>query len=108
MDDGAFFQEHIRSRRRNRFWLSTLILVVFLAILGAIFYGIFTSEVDIDWGDMMYIIIGAFIASYSKVMDFWFNNKEEDKELIKRVDEEDQLYETSSENVCRKCGKQIT
>lgn len=35
-------------------------------------------------------MLGAFIGSYQRVIDFWFNNSERDKEILKRADEEDE------------------
>ena len=42
-----------------------------------------------EWKEIMLLILGAFIGSYNRVIDFWFNNAERDKEIINRADHED-------------------
>ena len=42
-----------------------------------------------EWKEIMLLILGAFIGSYQRVIDFWFNNAEQDKEIIDRADHED-------------------
>ena len=42
-----------------------------------------------EWKEIMLLILGAFIGSYQRVIDFWFNNAEQDKEIINRADHED-------------------
>ena len=42
-----------------------------------------------EWKEILLLILGAFIGSYQRVIDFWFNNAEQDKEIIDRADHED-------------------
>ena len=39
------------------------------------------EEEDQEWKEIMLLILGAFIGSYQRVIDFWFNNAEQDKEI---------------------------
>ena len=34
-------------------------------------------------------IIGAFIGSYGKIIDYWFSDTDKDKMLVQKMDEED-------------------
>jgi len=35
------------------------------------------------------LILGAFIGSYNRVIDFWFNNSQRDQIMLQKIDEED-------------------
>jgi len=48
--------------------ISLLVLGTFIWIL----WMLFTGELDDGFRDLLNIIVGAFLASYSKVTDFWF------------------------------------
>ena len=39
--------------------------------------------------EILLLLLGAFIGSYNRVIDFWFNNAERDNLLIEKVDDED-------------------
>jgi len=38
---------------------------------------------------LMILILGAFIGSYNRVIDFWFNNSQRDQIMLQKIDEED-------------------
>jgi len=46
-------------------------------------------EVDKDWKEILLLLLGAFIGSFSKVIDYWFSDGEKDKVLFQKMDEED-------------------
>jgi hypothetical protein len=35
------------------------------------------------------LLLGAFIGSYSKIIDFWFTDQDRDKMMTQKADEED-------------------
>jgi hypothetical protein len=38
---------------------------------------------------MLLILLGAFVGNLNKVVDYWFNSEDRDKMLVQKVDEED-------------------
>jgi hypothetical protein len=42
-----------------------------------------------DWNEMLLILLGAFVGNLNKVVDYWFNSEDRDKMLVQKVDEED-------------------
>lgn len=83
------FLELIRNTYRNRLIITVITMLTFLGIVLGIAYGIFNeSTVSQEWKEILLLILGAFIASYQKIIDFWFNNEKQDNELIERTEEE--------------------
>ena len=35
-----------------------------------------------EWKETLFLVLGAFIASYGKIIDFWFNASDDDLSLI--------------------------
>lgn len=59
-------------------------------VLGIVFAIRAGTTLDGSWKEILLLMLGAFIGSYQRVIDFWFNNSERDKEILKRADEEDE------------------
>lgn len=71
-------------------WKITLITL--LSML-AIMVGISTSivmgtRIVQEWKEIMLFMLGAFIGSYNRVFDYWFNNSQRDDKLIEKMDQE--------------------
>lgn len=71
-------------------WLITLIvLLTFLGIIVGIGLAVmFNSDVNEQWEKLLMLLLGAFIGSYGKIMDYWFNDPNKDKMFIEGIDEE--------------------
>jgi predicted PurR-regulated permease PerM len=71
-------------------WLITLIvLLTFLGIIVGIGLAVmFNSDVNEQWEKLLMLLLGAFIGSYGKIMDYWFNDPNKDKMFIDSIDEE--------------------
>ena len=83
-------QKLLQKNYRNRFIITMFTLVTFLIIILGIAHSIFwETPMSQEWKEIMLLILGAFIGSYQRVIDFWFNNAEQDKEIINRADHED-------------------
>lgn len=59
----------------------------------AIMVGISTSivmgtRIVQEWKEIMLFMLGAFIGSYNRVFDYWFNNSQRDDKLIEKMDQE--------------------
>ena len=35
-----------------------------------------------EWKEVLLVLLGAFVASFSKLIDFWFNNQEAENALL--------------------------
>lgn len=85
-------QKLIEKNYSNRFWITVFTLGIFLALCVGIGLALLnTIEMSQEWKEILLLVLGAFIGSYSKVIDFWFNNTERDREMMHRADAEDGL-----------------
>ena len=65
--------------RRNRFIITTVVLVTFLLIMVGIGAALFSeAAMGSEWKEILLLVLGAFIASYGKIIDFWFNASDDD------------------------------
>ena len=73
--------------RSQRKWYSTIsIIAIFAMILVLMMIFIATEkEISEGWKDVLLVLIGAFVGSWSKVIDFWFNNAEQDNTLLENA-----------------------
>ena len=62
---------------RNRFVITAVILATFFLIMmgigGAILGDGNTPSIEQEWKEILLLVLGAFLGSYSRVVDFWFN-----------------------------------
>lgn len=87
--EGGF--KHLLNTMMVRRWLMTLIvLLTFLAIVVGIGFAILLkAEVKEAWKELLLLLLGAFIGSYGKIIDYWFSDTDKDKMLVQKMDEED-------------------
>ena len=75
---------------KRRWWITALVLGGFVVIMGAIFMAIFEqSAISGEWKELLLLLLGAFIGSYGKIIDYWFSDTDKDKMLVQKMDEED-------------------
>ena len=70
-----------KNNNNTSYWIKTLLTLfvfgMFYQIINLLFHP--TLTLDDKYRDLLNIIIGAFLASFSKIIDFWFhNNKHKD------------------------------
>ena len=39
------------------------------------------------WKEILLLMLGGFVGSFAKVIDFWFNNQENDNKLLEHADD---------------------
>ena len=65
---------------RNRFFITAVILATFFLIMmgigGAIIGPGDTPSINQEWKEILLLVLGAFLGSYSRVVDFWFNGND--------------------------------
>jgi hypothetical protein len=47
------------------------------------------SVLDQEWKEILLLMLGAFIGSYGKIIDYWFSDTDKDKMLVQKMDEEE-------------------
>jgi RsiW-degrading membrane proteinase PrsW (M82 family) len=75
--------------RQNKKWLiSIAVVALFSLILGLMIY-FMSSGVDVmgGWKEILLLMLGGFVGSFAKVIDFWFNNAEDDVKLLEHADD---------------------
>jgi hypothetical protein len=62
----------------------------FMIIMAGIFAAIMNkNEISGEWKELLLLLLGAFIGSYGKIIDYWFSDTDKDKMLVQKMDEED-------------------
>lgn len=78
-----------------RWYITFITMITLLAILCGVVLSIMVkADIAQEWKEILLLILGAFIGSYNRVIDFWFNNSQRDQIMIQKIDEEDDPPET--------------
>jgi hypothetical protein len=65
----------------RRFLLTIIVIITFCVITLGILLSIHTNtEVAGEWKELLLLLLGAFIGSYGKIIDYWFDITKKDKE----------------------------
>jgi hypothetical protein len=84
------FKELLNSMMQRRWYISAMVLGGFMIIIGGIFGAITTNTAaSAEWKELLLLMLGAFIGSYGKIIDYWFSDTDKDKMLVQKMDEED-------------------
>jgi len=84
------FKDLLNSMMKRRWYITALVLGSFVVIIAGIF-GAITSKTpaSAEWKELLLLMLGAFIGSYGKIIDYWFSDTDKDKMLVQKMDEED-------------------
>ncbi len=84
------FETLLKSMMRRRLFISLVILITFLGIIAGIGVAIsMDADITEQWKEFLLLLLGAFIGSYGKIIDYWFRDTDKDKMLVQKMDEED-------------------
>jgi hypothetical protein len=84
------FKELLNQMMARRWYITAMVLGGFMLIIGGIFAAIVSNtEIAGEWKELMLLLLGAFIGSYGKIIDYWFSDTDKDKMLVQKMDEED-------------------
>ena len=79
---------NMKDRSRNRFIITAVVLGTFFLIMlgigGAILGPGDTPAINQEWKEILLLVLGAFLGSYSRIIDFWFNGN--DTNMDGRID----------------------
>ena len=84
------FKDLLANMMKRRWYITALVLGGFMLIIGGMFFAILSkSEIAGEWKELLLLLLGAFIGSYGKIIDYWFSDTDKDKMLVQKMDEED-------------------
>ena len=88
--EASGFKDLLNSMMSRRWYITAMVLGGFMLIIGGIFAAIVTNtQVAGAWKELLMLLLGAFIGSYGKIIDYWFSDTDKDKMLVQKMDEED-------------------
>ena len=100
----------LKCTNRNRLIITTVVLVTFMLIMIGIGVALFSEAgMGAEWKEILLLVLGAFIASYGKIIDFWFQKQDTDAALIQAVDSPDPapVDDSMGGDSCSVCGKGV-
>lgn len=84
------FRDLLNAMMERRWYITAAVLGGFLLIIAGIFYSMnFQLVMAAEWKELLMLLLGAFIGSYGKIIDYWFSDTDKDKMLVQKMDEED-------------------
>lgn len=84
------FKELLNAMMLRRWYITALVLGSFVLIIGGIFMALNNNiSAAAEWKELLLLMLGAFIGSYGKIIDYWFSDTDKDKMLVQKMDEED-------------------
>jgi len=84
------FKQLLNSMMKRRWYISAMVLGGFMVIIGGVFAAIMNkTPASAEWKELLLLMLGAFIGSYGKIIDYWFSDTDKDKMLVQKMDEED-------------------
>jgi len=87
---GSGFKQLLADMMMRRWFITALVLGSFMLIIAGIFTAItYGTDIAGEWKELLLLLLGAFIGSYGKIIDYWFSDTDKDKMLVQKMDEED-------------------
>ena len=84
------FKDLLANMMKRRWFITAIVLGGFMIIIMGIFGAILNkSAIEGEWKELLLLLLGAFIGSYGKIIDYWFSDTDKDKMLVQKMDEED-------------------
>ena len=80
--------EIMEYRQSRKWYVSIAVVGLFSFILALmIFFMAQGKDVTEGWKEILLLMLGGFVGSFAKVIDFWFNNQENDNKLLEHADD---------------------
>lgn len=90
METPSRFNNVYQNMMKTRWHISIITMVtMFLVFAGISLSVVLGWKIQQEIKELMMLMLGAFISSYNRVIDFWFNNSQRDDKLIEKMDQED-------------------
>ena len=102
------FRDLLNSMMKRRWFITAMVLGSFILIIAGVFASISNQTVvGQEWKELLLLMLGAFIGSYGKIIDYWFSDTDKDKMLVQKMDEEDGVS-LSHTNDMKETNKPVT
>ena len=77
-----------RSQRKRYATLSIIFIFgrIITLMMGFMALG---KDLTAGWKEVLLVMVGAFVGSWGKVIDFWFNNSEQDNTLLETASDDE-------------------
>ena len=100
MKENTGFKELLNKMMSRRWYITAMVLGGFILIMGGIFGAIMgKTPMSTEWKELMLLLLGAFIGSYGKIIDYWFSDTDKDKMLVQKMDEEDGVSLSNTQDI---------
>ena len=85
------FMKLIMYRSQGK-WYATIIIICIFGLIIVLMMGFVALGKDLmsGWKEVLLVMVGAFVGSWGKVIDFWFNNSEQDNTLLETASDDDE------------------
>lgn len=84
------FKDLLNSLMNRRWYVTAIVLGLFVLITIGIFTAIVMQvPMAAAWKELLMLLLGAFIGSYGKIIDYYYSDSDKDKMLVQKMDEED-------------------
>ena len=84
------FAELLKDIMTKRWYITAMVLGLFILITAGIFVAILIqAPMAAAWKELLMLLLGAFIGSYGKIIDYYYSDSDKDKMLVQKADEED-------------------
>ena len=102
------FKELLTSLMQKRWYVTATVLGLFIIITLGIFSAIVLQvPMAAAWKELLMLLLGAFIGSYGKIIDYYYSDSDKDKMLVQKMDEEDGVS-LSHTNDMKETNKPVT
>ena len=102
------FADLLRDIMNKRWYITAMVLGLFILITAGIFIAILIqAPMAAAWKELLMLLLGAFIGSYGKIIDYYYSDSDKDKMLVQKADEEDGVS-MSHTNDMKETNKPVT
>jgi hypothetical protein len=102
------FADLLKDIMNKRWYITAMVLGLFILITAGIFIAILIqAPMAAAWKELLMLLLGAFIGSYGKIIDYYYSDSDKDKMLVQKADEEDGVS-LSHTNDMKETNKPVT
>lgn len=81
----VIYQKMLTARWRITVLTMVTMMIFLLGISASVLFGVHIAQ---EWKEILLLLLGAFIGSYNRVIDHWFNNSQRDEKILEKMDQE--------------------
>jgi len=94
MEKETGFKDLLTSLMQKRWYVTVIVLGLFVLMTAGIFAAIMMkTPMAAEWKELLLLLLGAFIGSYGKIIDYYYSDSDKDKLLVAKMDEENDTPE---------------